>query len=170
MTASLTAVITSWLPTYFGEFPLWIWPSLSSRMSQMVEFITVEKKTSKLYNIPLSDHLKDIIEFYREDKKPSDFIFPIIKRKNMEDQYKDVKWARKRYNMDLKEIQKLCGIEETLTSYVVRHSFATQALLKEVPIKAISEMLGHSNLSTTQVYLKSLPTELLDEYAKRVEL
>ena len=128
------------------------------------------KKTSKLYDIPLSEQLENILNYYLEGKGPSDFIFPIIKREDLEDQYKDIKWARKRYNKGLKEIQELCSIEETLTSYVIRHSFATQALLKDVPIKAISEMLGHSKLSTTEVYLKSLPSKLLDEYSERVSI
>lgn len=77
---------------------------------------------------------------------------------------------RKSYNLALKRLALLCGIEEKLTSYVARHSFATQALLNDVPIKAISEMLGHSSLSTTEVYLKSLPTNVLDEYSDRVSL
>ena len=128
------------------------------------------KKTSKLYDIPLSEQLKNILDYYLVGKGPSDFIFPIIKREDLEDQYKDIKWARKRYNKGLKEIQVLCGIEETLTSYVIRHSFATQALLKDVPIKAISEMLGHSKLSTTEVYLKSLPSRLLDKFAEKLNL
>ena len=128
------------------------------------------KKTSKLYDIPLSEQLENILNYYLEGKGPSDFIFPIIKREDLEDQYKDIKWARKRYNKGLKGIQELCGIQETLTSYVIRHSFATQALLKDVPIKAISEMLGHSKLSTTGVYLKSLPSKLLDEYSEYLHL
>jgi len=74
------------------------------------------------------------------------------------------------YNKGLKELAKLCGIHETLTSYVARHSFATQALLNEIPLKAISEMLGHSSLSTTEVYLKSLPTNVLDEYSAKLAL
>ena len=127
-------------------------------------------KTSKLYDIPLSDQLSNIIDYYADEKKNNDFIFPIIKREDLEDQYRDIKWARKRYNKGLQEIQEICCIEEKLTSYVIRHSFATQALLKDVPIKAISEMLGHSRLSTTEVYLKSLPTKLLDEFAGRLKI
>ena len=128
------------------------------------------RKTEKIYDIRISDQLKEIIEYYAEGKEPLEFIFPIIKRQGLENQYRDIKWARKRYNTGLREIGALCGIEERLTSYVARHSFATQALLQEVPVKAISEMLGHSDLSTTQVYLKSLPTNVLDDYSDRLKL
>ena len=131
-------------------------------------FTWAKDECTKLYNIRLSDQLKALLGFYLQDKNPQDFIFPIIKRENLEDQYKDIKWERKRYNRGLHKLGELCGIDQKLTSYVARHSFATQALLNEVPLKAISEMLGHSSLNTTQVYLKSLPTNVLDECADRL--
>ncbi|WP_409557875.1 tyrosine-type recombinase/integrase [Allomuricauda sp. AC10] len=51
-----------------------------------------------------------------------------------------------------------------MTSYVSRHSFATHAMFKKVPLEAISAMMGHNKLSTTQIYLKSLPSNILDSY------
>ncbi|MEO1559038.1 MAG: site-specific integrase [Cyanobacteria bacterium J06632_19] len=126
------------------------------------------RKTSKPYDIGVTPQLKEILSFYLRNKDKSDFIFPIIKRGVFELQYKDVLWARKRYNKGLKEIAVKCNIEQRLTSYVSRHSFATQAMLKDVPLQAISAMLGHNRLSTTQVYLKSLPSEILDDYNKKL--
>ncbi|MFD2826503.1 hypothetical protein ACFSYG_08460 [Leeuwenhoekiella polynyae] len=41
-------------------------------------------------------------------------------------------------------------------------------MLQEVPLQAISEMLGHTSLNTTQVYLKSLPSTVLDGYNERI--
>jgi len=55
-----------------------------------------------------------------------------------------------------------------VTSYVSRHSFATQAMLQDVPLLAISAMLGHKRLTTTQIYLKSLLSEILDDYNKKL--
>lgn len=126
------------------------------------------KKTSKPYDINITPQLKEILSFYLKSKHKSDFIFPIVKRDTFELQYKDVLWARKRYNKGLKEIAAKCNIEQRLTSYVSRHSFATQAMLQDVPLQAISAMLGHNRLSTTQVYLKSLPSEILDNYNKKL--
>ena len=80
----------------------------------------------------------------------------------------DEQWALKRYNKGLKKIVELCNIEANLTSYVSRHSFATHAMLKNVPLQAISSMLGHSKLSTTQIYLKSLPSNILDDYQQQL--
>jgi len=55
--------------------------------------------------------------------------------------------GRKRYNKRLREIATLCEIEERLTSYVSRHSMATNLILDDVPINALSKMLGHSKTS-----------------------
>ncbi|MFI1771263.1 tyrosine-type recombinase/integrase [Thalassobellus citreus] len=126
------------------------------------------RKTSKPYDIKITPQLKEILTFYTKNKDKSDFIFPIIKRDTYELQYKDVLWARKVYNKGLKQIAKKCKIEQRVTSYVSRHSFATQAMLHDVPLQAISAMLGHNRLTTTQIYLKSLPSEVLDDYNKKL--
>lgn len=76
--------------------------------------------------------------------------------------------AWRRDDRRLKALAELCGIETKLTSYVSRHSFATQATLNQVPLNAINVMLGRSGLKTTEVYLKSLPSDILDDYNARV--
>ena len=126
------------------------------------------KKTSKLYDIKITNQLKEILSYYIKAKKKGDFIFPIVKRDVLELQYRDIDWERKRYNKGLKKIASLCNIEHNLTSYVSRHSFATQAMLQNVPLQAISAMLGHSKLNTTQIYLKSLPNNILDIYNEKI--
>ncbi len=126
------------------------------------------KKTGKLYDIRLTDPMIEILNHYQGKKSKAEFIFPILKRTKLEDKYKDAQWALKRYNKALKKLAILCGITQTLTSYVSRHSFATQALLKDVPVMAISQMLGHSKLNTTQTYLKSLPNTIIDDYQDRI--
>ncbi|KAB2915567.1 MAG: site-specific integrase [Bacteroidetes bacterium] len=122
------------------------------------------RKTSKLYDIKLTDNLEKILLYYINQEPENEYVFPIINRATPMLQSKDIQWARKRYNKKLKELATLCEIPENLTSYVSRHSFATQAMLKEVPLNAISAMLGHSSLKTTEIYLKSLPTNVLDNY------
>lgn len=122
------------------------------------------RKTSKVYDIKITNQMRAILKFYISKKEKHEFILPVIKRDMLELQYKDAQWGLKTYNTGLKEIAKLCGIEERLTSYVSRHSFATHALFKNIPLAAISAMLGHSKLSTTQIYLKSLPSNVLDDY------
>ncbi|HEY1009969.1 MAG TPA: site-specific integrase [Daejeonella sp.] len=128
------------------------------------------KKTSKLYDIKVSAALDEILSYYIGQNPDSDYVFPILKRDTALLQYRDIEWARKRYNKKLKMLAGICGIQENLTSYVSRHSFATQAMLLQVPLNAISTMLGHSSLKTTETYLKSLPSNILDDYNTKILL
>lgn len=121
-------------------------------------------KTAKLYDIKLFPALQEILDYYIEAAPEADFVFPILKPDDLATQVRAVKWARKRYNAKLKLIANKCDIETNLTSYVSRHSFATQAMLNTVPIAAISAMLGHSSVKTTEIYLKGLPSNVLDDY------
>jgi integrase len=122
------------------------------------------RKTSKVFDIKMTPSLEEIFAHYAERTAGTPYVFPIIKRDNLAAQYTDSQWARKRYNKKLKELAKECGIEQNLTSYVSRHTFATEALTKQIPLAAISAMLGHSSLKTTEVYLKGLSSNALDEY------
>jgi len=126
------------------------------------------EKTSKLYDIKITENLKSILEYYILQSPASKYIFPIIKSDNLIAQDKEITEARKRYNKKLKSLAEKCGIEMTLTSYVSRHSFATQAMVSDIPVTAISTMLGHSSLKTTQIYLKALPSNILDEYNSKI--
>ena len=128
------------------------------------------QKTARYYDIKLTPQLSTIMDCYLIGKDKTDYIFPIIKRKEMQDQFKDIQWERKRYNKRLKEIANLCKIEEHLTSYVSRHSMATNLILNDVPINALSKMLGHSDISTTEIYIKNLPTHIMDGYQERLEI
>lgn len=126
------------------------------------------KKNGRAYDIKLAQPTVELLRPYMEGKSKEEYILPIIHRKRPENIYKDIEWARGRYNKGLKEISELCGIEQRLTSYVSRHSFATQAMLNKIPLEAISAMMGHSRINTTQIYLKSLPMNILDDYNEKL--
>lgn len=126
------------------------------------------KKTNKVYDIKVTDSLKRILDYYINSQREVEYIFPIINRVDPTLQDRDIRWARIRYNRKLKSLALLCGIEQNLTSYVSRHSFATQAMLQQVPINAISSMLGHSSLKTTEIYLSNLPSNILDDYNAKI--
>ncbi len=126
------------------------------------------RKTDKPYNIKITAEIWSLMAQYIEGKEKEDFLFPIIHTVTPENQYKSMLWARNRYNKKLKRIAQLCEIEENLTSYVSRHSFATAAKNKEIPIAAISEMMGHSDIKTTEIYLASLPSDVLDQYHEKI--
>lgn len=126
------------------------------------------KKTGKQFDIKITEHLEGLLKYYVEGKSKSEFLLPIIKREGLADQYKDIQWAQNRYNKKLKKLADLAGIEEHLTSYVSRHSFASLANNKEIPLTAISSMLGHQNIKTTQTYLAELSQDKIDGYNESI--
>jgi len=127
-------------------------------------------KTSKLYDFMISEQLHQILDFYTKGKQKDDFVFQVIKTEDLESQYRNVESERRNYNKRLKQLAEKCKIGSNLTSYVSRHSFATQAMLQNIPLSAISQMLGHSSLTTTQIYLKSLPNNIMDDYMKKMQI
>ena len=67
-------------------------------------------------------------------------------------------------NDNLKVIQELAGISKSLTTHLARHTFATTVTLGNgVPIETVSRMLGHTKLSTTQVYAKVLDNKIASD-------
>lgn len=126
------------------------------------------RKTGKFFDIKITENLKPILDHYLKGKSKDDFLLPIIKRSELVDQYKDIQWAQKRYNKRLKDIGDKAGIQEKITSYVSRHSFASLANNMAIPVTAISEMLGHQRLSTTQVYLAGLQKDVIDQYNEKI--
>jgi len=64
-------------------------------------------------------------------------------------------------NRMLKQIAKECGIEKPVSWHCSRHTMATLALAKGMPIESVSKILGHTNITTTQIYAK-ITTEKLE--------
>ena len=91
------------------------------------------------YSIPLMNITKTILEKYK-GKSSGNFLLPV----------KCVQW----YNILLDRIGKQCGIDKKITSHLARHTFATLTLSKGVSIESVSKMLGHTKISTTQIYAR----------------
>ncbi|MCL6217010.1 site-specific integrase [Zunongwangia pacifica] len=120
-------------------------------------------KTKGNFIIKIMPPVKDILDYYRKDKKP--YIFPIILREKLTPtQLNDRKRKTlSKFNKDLKELASLAEIDKPLTSYVARHSFANCLKQKGAGTDIISESLGHQDIKTTKAYLKELDTAVLDE-------
>jgi len=114
------------------------------------------KKTGQLITIELEDCMKEIISRYSDS---SGFIFPILKGIKGYNGLKDYeRWkqtvnALAAYNKNLKKLAVLAGIEEHLTSYVSRHSWASIASQEGIPISIISRSMGHESEKTTRIYI-----------------
>ena len=70
------------------------------------------------------------------------------------------------YNKQLKLLMPFTGSNTNITTHTARHSFSNILLNDDVNLHSISKGLGHSNLSTTESYLKSFKQEKIDEDIK----
>ena len=72
--------------------------------------------------------------------------------------------TRQGFNFILENIRRETGIEKELTPHTLRHSFATHLLEGGADIRSIQEMLGHENISTTNIYTTVVNKVLRENY------
>ena len=110
-------------------------------------------------HIKVVSQIQNIINRYTDADSP--YLLPIITRLGA-DERRQYETALRRINNELKEIAKMIKLPVALSTYVSRHSWATIAKSKNVPINVISDALGHDSLSTTQIYLASIDSYTID--------
>ena len=111
-------------------------------------------KTNDYVQIPLIKEAMEIIEKYdtHPDREVLNFVLPRIKNQKI--------------NFHLKTIGDIIGINKTITHHVARHTFATRALNRGIPIEVVQKLLGHTDLKTTQIYAKMLTSTIVKEMEK----
>ncbi len=129
-------------------------------------------KTQKLLSFRLMPKALSIIEKYsRSDHTSDDYIFPILDRRvhvTPQQIFNRTHKTLRKVNRELKVLGKMIGLQIPLTTYVARHTYATVLKRSGVNIAIISESLGHSDLSTTQIYLDSFENSQIDEAMKHL--
>lgn len=129
----------------------------------------IRQKTGKLIKLGLSEEALKIIKRYAAESKG--YLFPILNaqlhKTPLQKQNRIHKMLGK-VNKNLKLLAAQLGVEANLTTYVARHSFASVLKKSGVNIALISEALGHSDLTTTQIYLDSFDNEQIDNAMKNL--
>ena len=118
------------------------------------------RKTGQRLTIKLEDCMAEIA--WKYGNRDSVYILPVITRPGG-DVRRQVKNALCRINRALKEIARMVKSDIPLTMYCARHSWASIARSKNVPLAVISESLGHSSEKITQIYFSSLDANVVDE-------
>ncbi len=123
-------------------------------------------KTQKLLSFQLVPNALQIIEKYsRANHAQEDYIFPILDRsehKTAQQIFNRLHKVLRKVNRELKTLGEQIGLKMPLTTYVARHTYATVLKRSGVSVALISESLGHSDLSTTQIYLDSFENSQID--------
>lgn len=123
-------------------------------------------KTQKLLSFQLVPNALQIIEKYsRANHAQEDYIFPILDRsehKTAQQIFNRLHKVLRKVNRELKTLGEQIGLKMPLTTYVARHTYATVLKRSGVSVALISESLGHSDLSTTQIYLGAFENSQID--------
>ena len=107
--------------------------------------------------------MQEIIKRYAYKTIQSKYLLPIIRPYKPTDEYTQYQNALSYYNKQLKKLSKLLRLKTSLSSYVSRHTWATTARNKNIPLSVISASMGHSSEVITEIYLASLDTSLVDD-------
>ena len=126
----------------------------------------VRKKTGEGFNMKLVAPAQAIIDYYKQEffQTRDGYVFPILfdRHKTATSIDNRIDKMLKVVNKALKEIGAKCEISTPLTTYVARHSFATNMKRNGVSVSVISEALGHDSEKTTKIYLDSFENDALD--------
>lgn len=117
------------------------------------------RKTGQRLVIAWTAEMQTILDKYPENK--SNFLLPVIRNVGTNERctYRNIGYN---INHNLKRIADMVGVTMPLTLYVARHSWASAAKAKGIPLSVISEGMGHDSETTTQIYLASLDTSVVD--------
>ncbi|MCM1273018.1 MAG: site-specific tyrosine recombinase XerD [Clostridium sp.] len=112
--------------------------------------------------IPIENAAKAALENYISTARDgmcegSEYLFTNLKGSQM---------TRQGFWKLIKSYAKKAGINKDITPHMIRHSFASHLVTNGADLKAVQEMLGHSDISTTQIYLRSRRSKIKEEYDK----
>lgn len=131
-------------------------------------FLTYNRrKTFQSLTIQWERPMQAITDRYAEQTKGSAYLFPIITGESRVDRNR-YEQTLQRINRNLKRIGTMIGLSTPLTTYVARHSWASIARNMAVPLSVISEGLGHDSDKTTQIYLDSLDTAMINKANREI--
>ena len=115
------------------------------------------RKTGGRLDIRWEQQMQAIIDKYPKDSR---YLLPILT--NDANDRQTYKKLSKRINRHLRQVGEMAQLPIPLTMYVARHSWASIAKQKQIPISVISDALGHDSEKTTLIYLSTLDTSAVD--------
>lgn len=130
--------------------------------------VYARRKTGKTLSILWEPCMQAIVDRYPEN--PAGYLLPVITRASMDGKvlYRQYKTRIYAVNRALKTISEILRLERPFTTYSARHSWASIAYHKSVPVSVISEGMGHHSEKMTRIYLSSLDNAEIDKANRTV--
>ncbi|AXG73516.1 site-specific integrase [Flavobacterium arcticum] len=125
----------------------------------------IRSKTKGKFTVKMLEPVKQIIAYYKAQNRPTKYVFPILLKEDLSPVQIDNRKHKtlRRFNKQLKEIAEIQGLEQNVTSYVIRHSFATNLKFAGISTDVIGRSMGHADVSITQAYLKEFKDDIIDD-------
>ena len=124
------------------------------------------RKTGQNLSIKWETPMQKILDRW-PNQSGNGYLLPIIVKRDV-DEIRQYRTELFKVNNNLKTIGRMMGTDIPLTLYVARHSWATIAKGKGIPINVISEGMGHSSEATTMVYLGSMSQDQIDSANRKI--
>lgn len=126
--------------------------------------VYIRSKTKTVFKVKILPPVKKILDYYLNQNRATEYVFPILLRDDLTPMQIENRKQKtlKRFNKELKELAKVAKVAKNVTSYVIRHSYATNLKQLGVSIEKISQSMGHSSVEITNSYLKDFETEEID--------
>lgn len=126
--------------------------SLSRYIDLKKDELSVRGKGEKVRVVFLSSEAKDAVKKYLDKRGDVDDALFIKHTKGGATTAKSLRLATRSVERTVKRYAIKAGISKKVTPHVIRHSFATDLLENGADLRSVQAMLGHSNISTTQIY------------------
>ena len=123
-------------------------------------WVRLTGKGAKERLVPLGEYAVEWLETYLNGHRSN-----LLKRKTSDDLFVTVrgsKMTRQAFWLNVRKYAVVAGIETEMTPHSLRHSFATHLLNNGTDLRTIQQLLGHSDLSTTQIYTHISKQRLAD--------
>ena len=119
-------------------------------------------KTGVPIDVEVVPELEEIMKRYHREDSP--FVFPFLHetRKGCPGKELSEESALRRINRSMREIGRKTGLSVPLTTYVLRHTWASLMLEDSQPVELISQCMGHTSIRTTQIYLSRISSHKVD--------
>lgn len=121
------------------------------------------RKTDQLLQVKIEPALKALLKKYADGE--SAYLLPMLRAG---DSYSGYRYIQRRLNKRIRELGDRLGFDFSLTFYCARHTWATLAREKGIPVSVISEGMGHTSEKTTHIYLANLSHHIIDRANKIV--
>lgn len=119
-------------------------------------YLTITGKGGKERIVPLNDRARDALRAWAEQTERGKYLFPANGAEGH--------LSRQVFARDLKQLARDAGLSAELVSpHVLRHAFASHLLQHGADLRVVQMLLGHSDISTTQIY-----THVLDEHLRKL--